>query len=357
MNSWEKKHKKYLKRHEKKLFIRNQMYKLWRKQKLRKQQGISKISLQRKNKEFIDVNVPSHFSFLKNTKAILNVIEKLDKLLKEKKKVYINLRHVTHIDNGAITVLLSKMTEFRISGVDFNGNFPKDKISKELLISSGFLDHLNSKYLGTLFSESPENVYGRKNQFITKPGLKVISSLAGWICDSSSRTLQQNYTNKGLYRVLIELMHNTHNHASLDSEEKAWWLTVHHDKNNKKVSFVFLDFGIGIFESLKSKPESSILKEVYVKIKEVMGLEKHSGMLESILKGKIHKTITGLNYRGKGLPGIYEASDRGFIKNLHIITNDVIADVGNDIYNTLDCNFKGTFLYWEIGVQGGENNG
>ncbi|MBQ4900318.1 hypothetical protein KB559_15890 [Paenibacillus sp. Marseille-P2973] len=350
MNSWKKKlkYKRYIERHARKLFLRNQAHKRWKRQKLRREQGLSKTFLKHKNEGFVYVTVPSQFSFLKNTKAVLQIINKLDTLLRDKKKVYVNLENVTEIDNGAITVLLSKMTEFRLDKVEFNGNFPKDRTSKGLLISSGFLDHLNSSHLGTLFNESPENVYGKRNQFITKPGMKVISSLAGWICERTSDTLEQRETNKGLYRILIELMHNTHNHAATNKEEKAWWLTVHHDRMNKRVSFVFLDFGVGIFESLKSKPETSKLTGIYIKMMEIMKINKHSEMLESILKGKVHKTITGLDYRGKGLPGIYEASKRGFVTNLNIITNDVVADVSNDYYGSLDCNFKGTFLYWEI---------
>lgn len=351
MYSWQNslKYKRYTKRHASKLLQRKLAYKRWRRQKLNKEIGLGKEEKRRKNEGYIDVVAPTHFTFLKDTKAVLEIVDKLDTLLREKKKVYVKLENVVEIDNGAITVLLSKMTEFRRKKVVFNGNVPKDKNSKTLLLSSGFLDHLNSNYYsGILFNESPKYVYGKRNQIITKPGTKVMSKLAGWICETVADTLGQSDTNKGLYRTLIELMQNTHNHAAPNLEEEAWWLTVNHDKKNKKVSFVFLDFGVGIFESLKNSPETSRFHGIYIKIKERMKYGDHSGMLEAILKGKIHKTITGLDYRGKGLPGIYEASERGLVENLNIITNDVVADVSNDNYEKLNINFTGTFLYWEI---------
>ena len=34
--------------------------------------------------------------------------------------------------------------------------------------------------------------------------------------------------------------------------------------------------------------------------------------------------------------------------NLHIITNNVKADVKNENYSLINQNFSGTFVYWEL---------
>lgn len=331
--------------------MRNQRYKKWKRQKLRLEQNIPKEILKVKNKGFSFVNVPSEFSFIKNTKKVLEVIDRIDILLKQRKKTFVNLESVTEIDNGAITVLLSKMTEYKLENVDFNGIIPRNKMAKALLFSSGFFDHLYSNISKNLFDDTLQNAYGKANQIITKPGKKVIPNIAKWICESVSNTLNQDnmISTKGLYRTLIELMHNTNNHAMFNKKgEELWWLSVHHDRQKKKVSFVFLDFGVGIFESLRNKPETSAWNGIYMKIKERISIGTDARVLELILKGELHKTSTELKHRGKGLSGIYEVNKKEQIENLNIITNNVFANVNENKYKMLDCNFSGTFVYWEM---------
>ena len=66
-----------------------------------------------------------------------------------------------------------------------------------------------------------------------------------------------------------------------------------------------------------------------------------------MLQGKVPST-TGLSYRGKGLPSIYRAQERGHLKSLVIIANDVYANIAADDYHSLKENFPGTLIYWEI---------
>lgn len=352
-----KKYKRYNKRHARKLFVRNQVHKLWRRQINHSEQNIRQIISKAKNEGFSIVSVPSNFTFSKNTKRVLEVIEQIDKFLKQKKWTFIDLENVTVIDNGSITVLLAKMTEFKLENVRFNGSFPKNKKAKSLILSSGFLNHLYSKIkiIDGLFDDTPFNAYGKANQIITKPGNMVIPKIAKGICESVSSTTRMDpiISTKGVYKTLIELMHNTNNHATYDKNNKEfWWLTVNHDKDKRKVSFVFLDFGIGIFESLKNKPETNPLYGIYIKIMEKINYGTDADVLDLILKGELHRTSTKLANRGKGLNGIYEVHKRGQIENLIIISNSVFADVSKNDFKSMNFNFGGTFVYWE--VNGGE---
>jgi hypothetical protein len=154
---------------------------------------------------------------------------------------------------------------------------------------------------------------------------------------------------KGLQRTLLELMQNTNNHADIEEKgAKHWWLSVNHDKRNKKVSFYFVDYGVGIFESLKSKPAGNKWFGWFEKLKEKILHGGNEDILRLLLNGEMHKTVTGLPFRGKGLPGIKETLDRKQISGLLIISNNVYADAGKQKYLRLSNQFSGTFVTWEL---------
>ena len=83
-------------------------------------------------------------------------------------------------------------------------------------------------------------------------------------------------------------------------------------------------------------------------MRSVFNFTNNAELLKLILTGELHKTATGEHFRGKGLPGIYEAFGRNSFSNLFIITNNVYADIASGEFRNLNCNFNGTFLYWEI---------
>ena len=66
-----------------------------------------------------------------------------------------------------------------------------------------------------------------------------------------------------------------------------------------------------------------------------------------ILEGKMESS-TGLHYRGKGLPKIYNDYKNQALKKLYIAANDVFADFDNGTFIELKKPLNGTFLYWEI---------
>lgn len=144
-------------------------------------------------------------------------------------------------------------------------------------------------------------------------------------------------------------MQNTNNHANIDSEgQKHWWLSVNHLKDKRTVSFSFIDYGVGVFKNLENKPR----KSKFWGWKEKMGIKymfaDNRDLLKLILEGKLHETVTDKDYRGKGLPGIYDSLQKNSITNLVIITNDVYAVPSKNQYVKLNKNFNGTFVYWEL---------
>ena len=167
------------------------------------------------------------------------------------------------------------------------------------------------------------------------------------ITDATNFIWKENRRCQGVQKCLIELMHNTNNHATKKVGEKHWFLSVQHLKKEKKVCFSFIDFGVGIFDSLHNKNSDSKWYN-WETISSLFVVENNKELLKHILNGELHRTVTGKYYRGKGLPGIYESFKRNDFKNLHIISNDVFANVQKNQFNKMEIPFSGTFVYWEL---------
>lgn len=237
------------------------------------------------------------------------------------------------------------MIRFKSERIDFDGNFPADHAANDIFIESGFFK--------ILFKVRVENTdrydIGGSNSIHTHAWKNVDPTIGPVIMKQvSNNILGHDAVYKGLQRTLIELMQNSFNHAEPAKEgEKHWWLSVNIDKNNNKASFSFVDYGVGIFESLHAKDSSSKWFN-WQSLVALFKPEDNADILKLILDGKLHKTVTGQDFRGKGLPGIKQAMDRNLISKLFIISNDVFANVNENIYLTLSNNFAGTFVYWEI---------
>jgi hypothetical protein len=350
---WQRnKFSKYNNRHAFKQNIKRLEYKEWKRKK-----NFHEINMPEKRRHieregYNIVSMPSDFRFLSNTVDILKKIELVRKNYNQKKATFIELNQVKEIDAGSISVLLSVMIEFSLHKIKFNGDFPTDLSAKKILIESGFLKELYKDNVSKSIYEKDSNFVIGVDKIITVPRKSVVPSVIKDFSDLVSGKLWDNKkVSKGLHRVLVELMHNTENHA--DSERRGtlpWWVTVSFDKTEKKFRFAFLDYGIGIFDSLKIKYPSSKFKFLDT-ILQLYGNNDNGNILRGILKGELHRTVTGKENRGKGLPGIYKTLERNQISNLVIISNNVYADVDNDKFIINKFNFKGTFVSWEINFE------
>jgi hypothetical protein len=241
------------------------------------------------------------------------------------------------------------MIRFKSHNISFNGDFPKNEAVRDLLIESGFFEFLYFK-----ISEKERYNMSTNNKITTHAWKKVDSLLTSKIISNASEVIWgQEKRCTGVQKCFIELMHNTNNHADANERgAKHWFLSVQHNKIDKIVKFSFIDFGIGIFDSLNSKKNDSKWFEWKQKLTQYFAFNDNSELMRLILEGKLHQTVTGNYFRGKGLPGIYESLKRKQINSLHIISNDVYCDVENDAYRILSNKLTGTFVYWELN----ENN-
>lgn len=301
------------------------------------------------NSILTNISAPIKFSLISHPNEVITFINKLEEFYLAKIPVHIDLKEVTLLDYSAVTILVSVMFSFKSRKIRFNGNFPKDKKLARILIESDFF-----KYLQKPISDKIEYKLGKENQIFTRANKEVNAELGSVVMYESTKTIWNvPRVCKGLQRTILELMQNTNNHAGLNNKgEEHWWISVNHDKANRKVSFIFIDYGIGIFESLKHKPQSNKWFGWFEKIKTKLQHGGNEEILRLLLNGDMHLTVTGQHFRGKGLPGIKQVVDRNQISNLIIISNGVFADVSNDNYQTLRCEFSGTFVMWELN----ENN-
>ncbi|MCD9855304.1 hypothetical protein LUD75_11330 [Epilithonimonas sp. JDS] len=298
----------------------------------------------------VKVTAPLYFSLIKNPEETIDFVNKIEQLYLNKQEVFVDLKNIKFLDHSAITILVSILFSFKSRNIGFNGNFPKNKDLSLLLINSDFFKYLQRVNI----PEKLEYKIGKQNQLFTRANKEVNSELGLIVMAEASKTVWgEHRTCKGLQRTLLELMQNTNNHAELNEKgEKHWWLSVNQNKSEKKVSFIFVDYGIGIFESLKNKPETNKWFGWLDKIKNKLVVGGNEEIFKLLLNGEMHLTVTGQHFRGKGLPGIKEVLDRNQISSLKIISNNVFADVENDTFTKLKCEFSGTFVSWELN----ENN-
>lgn len=286
------------------------------------------------------------FSFTRNLDGTLEFIEKIEHRLDINKPAFINLRKVTFIDYGALVVLVSIMMRFKRRGLNFNGNFPEANTPKRLLAGSGFLDQL---YDDVTFRSGLTKLKGRSN-ICTHASKRVNAPLYKHIIATTSKALWgKKHRCPGVIRTLIELTQNTYNHAGVESEgKKHWYLSYQHIPAGNKVVYSFVDYGVGIFQSLTKKRPDQRFYGWFSKLFDKHPFNNNAELLSLILEGKFHATVTKEYYRGKGLPGIYEAQKRGQISNLIIVSNNVAAYTSLGKYNLLNRNFSGTFVTWEV---------
>lgn len=308
-------------------------------------------SLSQINKKFPGYKhiwAPPCFSLVKNEIQVLNFLARLKQCLDNKQRVLVHLERVILMTTDAIVVLLSSMVRFKSNDIDFNGTHPINKRVKGILIKSGFF-----KYLYNQYKDEENYEFNKKNSNIYTHGSKTVASLlADRIIESASNSLWGEPRRcQGAQKTLVELMHNTFDHASLQKGEKHWWLSVEHNKKEKCVAFSFIDFGMGIYNSLENKNSTDPMRKAWNTLKSLNPFAKSQvELIKLILKGELHRSQSGDYYRGKGLAKIYDLCKGNKISSLCIISNKAYINVENNDYHSIKDEFQGTFISFKINI-------
>lgn len=285
------------------------------------------------------LRAPSNFSLSSNITEVLRYIARLEKCLKEEKSVFVLMHKVERVDLDAIVLLLGIMAEFNAKKVKFNGNFPKNSSARKKLEESGFFQEL--------YPDEHIYEFGTKRGIYTHGNVVMDQQLTFQIIvETLSDIFGSKRRSQGAQRILIEAMKNTIEHADIKGKPH-WWLSVKTDVKEKVATFSFLDYGVGVFESLRQRDPQDPGYSWFTKYMK-LGV-KNSTILRKIMNGELlHVSRTRDPKHGTGFPGMKSSLDNNFVSKLVILSNDVYADISNDLFNQLDVNFSGTFIQFQI---------
>lgn len=296
---------------------------------------------------FKQIKAPAVFSLLNNESSTLDFLRKLQGCFTAKRKVAVLLDDVVNLSTDAILVLLSNMVQYKAAKIGFNGTKPRDEISNSKLESSGFFKHL----YGFAMRDQDKYSFKKMNSFIYTHGQKTVeASVADKLVKYASEVVWGEPRRcPGIQTTLVELMHNTHDHAGEFKGEKHWWLSVEHDEQAHEATFSFIDFGVGIFRSLANKKQGEPLYGALdFIIRRFPLVTTEADRLKLILEGKVKLTQFNEYYRGKGLRNIYLRHHRNHISNLSIISNYASFKAVNDDYHSINNEFIGTFISFKM---------
>ena len=247
-------------------------------------------------------------------------------------RILIDLKQVKEICDGSIVMLLSLIIELTKNKVRIKGTFPDNPVSRQTLEKSGFF-----KYIHGLVQ--PENADSKNTIIRTGTYTTPPSEVSEQIYNSMETIWGNKGRNPPLRGGVYEMVRNSCDHAfPSESMDIFWHFSVTHNDELNAVSYSFVDNGKGIINTLHRK---GILKQIQAYFK------SNHDMLFSAFKDGI-QSRTGLSWRGKGLPTIYELVTDNVVRNLIVISNDVFIDFENNIQEKLDPPFSGTYYHWII---------
>lgn len=155
-----------------------------------------------------------------------------------------------------------------------------------------------------------------------------------------------------VYRTLVELMSNTHAHASQVLGECSWWLAA--SPIHRGMAFAFFDGGQGIPRTLRSRWAARAVR--------AGGVLESLGMVENLdvalmrdaftraTRSRVEVSRTGRPHRGHGLPAMKQAVENGLLDRFFVISGRVWVSLAEGVYQELPegVGLDGTLMYFEV---------
>lgn len=304
----------------------------------------SKFNTSRQQPIDFTIYAPRDFRVIENTTECLDFFRKLRQessilIIRNIRIVKMSLKHVSQIDYGTISILTAIANDFKHNNVILRGDFPKDSNCKDFIIDSGFLDRMydenNKPFRKSNESDSIffKTGYGQKLLFDD------IINISNLIKKIEFKLTGQEKNNLALKTIILEICGNSLEWSRTDN--KQWLLGVKYESD--KVVITVTDIGNGILKTLHKK-FSKTLTDIFT-------LKRNHEILMGAFEKKYGSTSQEEN-RNKGLPSIKSAFENNTIRNLKVLTNNVILHFDNPkLSKTFKDGtpwFKGTFYQWEI---------
>lgn len=293
--------------------------------------GNTKLTPPRNILHFVDLPTPKIFRLqYESCENVIEYINKVKRVGKSGKHINIVMNDIIEIGEGAIAMLLSVMQELVEEGIIFKGSKPTNSDARDILEKSGFFKFVRGKV--------DENNSHTKNTILqTGDNTTSFSELANEIVSAMETVWGRKGRSPSVYGSVFEMMRNSCDHAFRHEYQIKWHFALSHSETENTVKFSFVDNGKGIIKTFTD----GILKK-FLNL-----FQDNLDIVETAFKNGI-KSRTGLNWRGKGLPTIFENYEENHIKNLVVISNDVYIDFDRKIRHTLKNEFSGTYYYWKV---------
>lgn len=290
------------------------------------------IEKRRKIPEFKNLEAPRNLTLqLSDVEDVLNLISKIKKYGNAGYYIKLDMSQVMKIGEGAIAMLLSVISDLERRKIYFKGDKPTAKQPKDILEKSGFFEHMKG-------SISEKNKIS-KNKILTTGNESTNQKILAPEIHSAMETIWGvNARCPALYGGIGEMMRNSCDHAFHLGSRVVWHLGISHFEDENLCKFSFVDNGLGI---IKTYYQKRLIQKI------LHSFNDNADFLYSAFVDGI-KSRTGLSWRGKGLPTIYEMYEDGIISNLVVISNNVYLDFDKKIFKTLSVPFSGTYYFWKI---------
>jgi hypothetical protein len=247
------------------------------------------------------------------------------------------LSNVQKIDFGIINILTAISDDFLYKNIILKVNLPTDLKCKNYITESGFLNRMYDSN-------------GNKINAKTKSDMIFFEKGTGKLSERDNKKISEMVRNAVLHltgeskhclpikTLILEICGNSIEWGN--TSKKQWLFGLKYDEN--RVIFTVTDVGLGILKTLHRK-FGQIMNDIF---SSRSSLEILIGAFQ-----KKYNSSTLEENRNKGLPSIRINHEIGNIKNLTIITNDVILHYDNEQFSrtlTNKSEFRGTFYKWEM---------
>lgn len=291
------------------------------------------------------------FRLIGNPIEVVKTIAELKSLVGKDKihRVIIELANITHIDIGAISLMLSSVKELRNNKIRVSGTQPLDEKILEFIIRSGFFGNMSnvSAHISNVLQSHMKN--NKNTLLIADCNTKSKGQLIGSNIKQIRKLLlgEENHY-QPLYTILMEMNANAFEHAYND-DKKHWVLGINFDEESMRVYVTFTDNGLGIIQQLNLKRSTRVKEFIldFAKLK-TPDVFNNGILLQKVFDKVYNSRFKSQINRNRGLPTIKDKNIKNKIKNLICITNDVYLDLTTDSYTILDDDFTGTFYYLEL---------
>lgn len=307
-------------------------------------------SARKKAENSIKLKAPKDFRLLENTSECLLFFREIrDKKniqqVSVRKCVRISLKDVEMIDYVTISALTAVVNNLTLHHIDVNGNLPTNQYCAEYIRDSGFLDRMYQSGKKFPPSEKSEIFFfeqgaGKLHESDNKKISDLIEHVLTFLQPTEKVTTN---VNRHIKSMILEICGNSIQWAGDDANQ---WLLGCKYEDDGCVIFTAIDVGEGILSTL------------YRRLNKMVGDFFNRTSPQEILEGAFDKrygSATKEINRNQGLPSIKGFSDNGGIKNLKVMTNNVILHFDDKSKScTLKKNsprFKGTLYQWTMDVE------